>query len=146
MPHHQGNGCARPACNRPVRMLDFGAGALPCRGALGAVPACRTRGMSGRLVRMAVKKSKGQSGVATLINGIGFLIAVLLVLHIVFVLFGVPGNTGLARSVEQAAVPLALFFPGLVEAPGAELQVLLDFGLAAVFWMVVAGLLARVVG
>lgn len=96
---------------------------------------------------MAAKKGKkGQSGVATLINGAGFLVAVILVLHAVFVLVEMPAGAGLARSVEQAAVPLALFFPGLVDAPGHVLQVLLDFGLAALFWMVVAGLLSRVFG
>ncbi|MDR7301777.1 hypothetical protein [Haloactinomyces albus] len=96
---------------------------------------------------MAAKKSrKAQSGVATLINGIGFLLAAMLVLHTIFVLFGAPGDTGLAQSVSRAAVPLALFFPGLLDVDHEALQVLLDFGLAAVFWMAVAGLLARILG
>jgi hypothetical protein len=90
--------------------------------------------------------SKGRSGVATLINGVGFLLAAILVLHIVFVLFGMPSNTGLATSVRQAAEPLALFFPGLVNGGDPTLQVMLDFGLAAVFWVLVAGLLGRIFG
>jgi hypothetical protein len=93
---------------------------------------------------MAAKK--GQSGVATLINGAGLLLAVLLVLHIVFVLTGFPSENGLANSVAQAAEPLALFFPGLVQAPGEALQVLLDYGLAAAFWVLLCGVLARVFG
>lgn len=93
---------------------------------------------------MAAKK--GRSGVASLINGAGFLLAALLVMHIIFVLFRIPSETGLAHSVGQAANPLALFFPGLINAQNAVLQVLLDFGLAAGFWVLVAALLARAFG
>jgi hypothetical protein len=91
-------------------------------------------------------EKKGRSGVATLIQGIGFLLAALLIMHIVFVLFKIPTESGLARSVGQAANPLALFFPGLVDAHNAALQVLVDFGLAAGFWVLLAGLLARIFG
>ncbi|MBB5154071.1 hypothetical protein [Saccharopolyspora phatthalungensis] len=88
----------------------------------------------------------GRSGVATLINGAGFLLAVLLVLHIVFVLTGFAAENGLAQSVAQAAEPLVLFFPGLVHAKSEVLQVLLDYGLAAAFWVLLCGVLARVFG
>jgi hypothetical protein len=93
---------------------------------------------------MAAKK--GRSGAASLINGVGFLLAALLVMHIVFVLFRFPAQTGLAQSVGQAATPLALFFPGLIDAHNPILQVFLDFGLAAAFWIAVAGLLAKIFG
>ncbi|MGP4018381.1 hypothetical protein [Saccharopolyspora sp. 5N708] len=89
---------------------------------------------------------KGQSGIGALINGAGFLLAVLLVLHIVFVLTGFPAENGLASSVAQAAEPLALFFPGLVPVRGEFLQVLVDYGLAAAFWVLLCGVLARVFG
>ena len=79
-----------------------------------------------------------------MINAAGFLLAAILVLHIVFVLFRLPSENGLSQSVEQAAVPLALFFPGLIEAQNEVTQVLLDFGLAAGFWVLVSGVLARV--
>ncbi|GAB2652487.1 hypothetical protein GCM10027271_08260 [Saccharopolyspora gloriosae] len=98
----------------------------------------------GRLGIMAAKK--GRSGVATLINGAGFLLAVILVLHIVLVLFHLPSENGLADSVRGAAEPLALFFPGLIQTTNAQLQLLFDYGLAAAFWVLVASLLARVFG
>ncbi len=87
---------------------------------------------------------KGPSAVASLIHAVGFALAALLVLHIVFVLFHTPANVHLAQSVDEAAVPLALFFPGLVHAPNHVMQVLLDFGLAAGFWILVAGIIAKV--
>lgn len=94
---------------------------------------------------MAAKK--GSSGVvATLINGAGFVIAAMLVMHVVFNLFDFPAQPGLADSVAQAAKPLSLFFPGLIEAPNPMLQTLADFGLAAMFWILLAGLLAKIFG
>lgn len=90
--------------------------------------------------------NKGSSGVATLINGAGFLLAAMLVMHILFVLIDIPSENGLVQTVAQAAGPLALFFPGLIHAKTEVLQVILDFGLAAGFWVLVAGLLARIFG
>ena len=89
-------------------------------------------------------RKKGQSGFAGLINAVGFIFAVLLVLHAAFVLTGFRGENELANSVARAAEPLALFFPGLVEAPSEVLQVLLDYGLAAMFWVLVAGVVGRI--
>ena len=88
--------------------------------------------------------NKGRSPIAGLINGLGFLLAAMLVMHVLFVLFRFPADVALVRSVGQAAVPLALFFPGLIDAHNAALQVLADFGLAAAFWVLLAGVLARV--
>lgn len=93
---------------------------------------------------MATKK--GSSAVATLISGFAFLLAAILVLHVVFVLFGFPASTELAQSVEQAAGGLALFFPGLIHTPDPVSQVLADYGLAAGFWVLLGGLLARIFG
>lgn len=100
--------------------------------------------MAGRLKIMAAKK--GRSGVGTLITGVGFVFAVILVLHIISVLFALPGENGFIDSVHQAAEPLALFFPGLVQAGNPQLQMLLDYGLAAAFWVLVTSLLARAFG
>ncbi|WP_188990485.1 hypothetical protein [Saccharopolyspora thermophila] len=93
---------------------------------------------------MAVKKRR--SGLGTLIHGVGFLLAVLLVMHIVFVVTGFPTENGLAQSVAQAAEPLALFFPGLVQTQSEILQVFVDYGLAAGFWVLLCAVLARVFG
>lgn len=92
------------------------------------------------------KTNSGGSALGTLFQGLGFLLAVILVAHTVFVLFEFQPEGQLAQSVARAAEPLALFFPGLVDAPGPEAQVLLDYGLAALFWMLAGGLLGRVFG
>lgn len=94
---------------------------------------------------MAANKA-GTSGVATLLQMVGFVLCVILVMHTVFVLFDFRPEGGLANSVARAAEPLALFFPGLIDAPSRALQVLLDYGLAAMFWMLVGGVLGRIFG
>ncbi|MGJ7908921.1 hypothetical protein ACOQFL_20840 [Actinopolyspora sp. H202] len=95
---------------------------------------------------MAAKKTGSGSALATLLQGVGFLLAVVLVAHTVFVLFDFQAEGQLAQSVARAAEPLALFFPGLIDAPSHVLQVLLDYGLAAMFWMLLGGLLGRIFG
>ncbi|MGW1678602.1 hypothetical protein [Saccharopolyspora sp. NPDC002376] len=91
---------------------------------------------------MAAKKRQG--GLAVLFHGVGFLFAAMLVLHLLFRLTGFASDGPLAGSVAQAAEPLALFFPGLLSVDAPALQVLLDYGLAACFWVLVGGLLGRV--
>lgn len=100
---------------------------------------------AGQTDHMAAKK-KGPSSIASMLNGVGFLLAALLVMHIVLVLFRIPPESPFARAIERVAVPLALFFPGMVDAHNAQLQVLVDYGLAAIFWIVVAGVLAKIIG
>jgi hypothetical protein len=39
-----------------------------------------------------------------------------------------------------------LFWPGLFPVGNADLAVILNYGLAAVFWLVVSGVIARLVG
>ncbi|NHD19233.1 MULTISPECIES: hypothetical protein [Actinopolyspora] len=95
---------------------------------------------------MASNKTNSGSPLGTLFQGLGFLLAVILVAHTVFVLFEFQPEGQLAQSVARAAEPLALFFPGLIDAPAPEAQVLLDYGLAALFWMLVGGVLGRIFG
>jgi hypothetical protein len=89
---------------------------------------------------------KGSSGFASMIQGVGFLLAALMVMHVILVLFRIPVESPFAKAVERVSGPLALFFPGLVQMHNAVLQVLVDYGLAAVFWIVVAGVIAKIAG
>jgi hypothetical protein len=40
---------------------------------------------------------------------------------------------------------LALFFPGLFSFDSYNLSVIVNYGLAAVFWLVVTGIIARLI-
>ncbi|MBM7811951.1 hypothetical protein [Saccharothrix algeriensis] len=82
---------------------------------------------------------------ARVISGVGVVFALIEVLYILMILFGANQANAFFRFVQQLAEPLALFFPGLFQLDDANLGVIVNYGLAAVFWLVVTGVLARAV-
>lgn len=84
-------------------------------------------------------------GTARIIGGVGTLFAVVEVAYILlFVLEADPANK-LFTLIKSWAEPLALFFPGLFRTDSVKLDVLLNYGLAAIFWLVVTSFFARMV-
>jgi uncharacterized membrane protein len=83
--------------------------------------------------------------VARVIAGIGALIALIEVIYGLMLIFGANQANGFFIFIRSIADPLALFFPGLFNPGNYDLAVILNFGLAAVFWLVVTGIIARVV-
>jgi hypothetical protein len=103
---------------------------------------------SGNPVRMATRRwhvSNGGNTAARVIAGVGALFAVIEVVYILLVLFGANPANAFFRFMQSIAEPLALFFPGLFQLSNAKLEIILNYGLAAVFWLVITGLIARVV-
>ncbi|MEV0069666.1 MULTISPECIES: hypothetical protein [unclassified Amycolatopsis] len=82
---------------------------------------------------------------ARVITGIGALFAFIEVLYLVMLLAGANAANGFFIFIRSLADPLALFFPGLFPVSNPDLAVILDYGLAAVFWLVVSGIIARLV-
>jgi hypothetical protein len=80
------------------------------------------------------------------VTGIGALFALIEVVYILLLLFGANQGNGFFGFIRTLAVPLALFFPGLFNPTNYDLSVILNYGLAAVFWLVVTGIIARVLG
>lgn len=77
------------------------------------------------------------------ITAIGAIFAGIEVLYMIMVLAGANAGNAFFIFIKSLAVPLALFWPGLFNVGNASLQVILDFGLAAVFWLVITGIIAR---
>jgi hypothetical protein len=80
------------------------------------------------------------------ITGIGALFAFIEVLYLVMLLAGANTANGFFVFIRSLADPLALFWPGLFPVGNADLAVILNYGLAAVFWLAVSGVIARLVG
>ena len=94
---------------------------------------------------MATYVRGGRATAGTVVRVIGTIIAVILVAHILFALLGAnPGNP-LVVWVAQWAGALALWFANLFATGSEALNVILNYGLAAVFWLVVTGIIARFV-
>ncbi|HEY0447968.1 hypothetical protein [Actinophytocola sp.] len=89
--------------------------------------------------------SSGRGTAARVITGIGALFAVIEVVYILMILFSANPANSFFLFVKSLAVPLALFFPGLFKLANVNLEVLVNYGLAAVFWVVVASFIARLV-
>ncbi len=89
--------------------------------------------------------SYGTNTAARVISGIGALFAVIEVVYILLILFEANPGNAFFRFMQSIAEPLALFFPGLFDIDNAKLEVVVNYGLAAVFWLVVTGILARLV-
>ncbi|MFD1147024.1 hypothetical protein [Saccharothrix hoggarensis] len=95
--------------------------------------------------RWRTSTRSGNYTAARVIRGVGAVFALIEVLYILLILFGANSANAFFRFVQQLAEPLALFFPGLFSLGNYSLDVIVNYGLAAVFWVLVAGLLARVV-
>lgn len=89
--------------------------------------------------------ARRRTSVGSVIRGIGAVFAVILALHILFVLMGANAGNAFVQFIAYWAGVLALWFKGLFATGNGQMDVLLNYGLAIVFWLIVTGLLARLV-
>jgi hypothetical protein len=94
---------------------------------------------------MTTSTWRDRGGVARIVTGIGVALALILVLQIVFRLADTNPQNGLVRLVENVANALAIFFRNLFLVDSNVWQVIIDYGMAAIFWLVIAGIIARFV-
>ena len=75
----------------------------------------------------------------------GSIAAGLLALHVVFTLVGANPENGIAQFVSSSAESLALGFQDLFVPADPELAVLLNYGCAALFWLITTSTAARAI-
>lgn len=92
-----------------------------------------------------LRTTNGRGTASRVISGIGVVFALIEVLFILMIVLGANPANAFFRFIQSLADPLALFFPGLFNTGNFNLDVFLNYGLAAVFWLVVTGILARAV-
>ena len=80
---------------------------------------------------------------ATLVRWIGLTFAIILVVHVLLTVGKANPDNGITVFFAHAADPLALAFRSLFTPDNAELRVLVNYGLAAVFWLIASSVLAR---
>lgn len=86
-----------------------------------------------------------ESTAARLISGLGGLFALIEVVYILLLVFGADQSNRFFTFIKSLAEPLALFFPGLFHTGDGNLDIWVNYGLAAIFWLVVSGFIARIV-
>lgn len=84
-------------------------------------------------------------GTARIIGGVGTLFAIVEAAYILLFVLGADQTNKLFTLIKSWADPLAVFFPGLFRTDSIKLDVVINYGLAAIFWLVVTSFLARMV-
>jgi hypothetical protein len=90
------------------------------------------------------QSARGRHTAAAVVHLAGSLLAGVLVAHILFVAFSANPANGLVSWVAHWADVVGLWFVGLFGTSDATFTTILNYGAAAVFWLIVTGVLARV--
>lgn len=85
----------------------------------------------------------GRATAAGAVNLVGTVLALILAAHIVLVLAHADTANTAVRWVAHASDVIGLWFVNLVHTGNVEFSAVLNYGLAAVFWLFVTGLAAR---
>nr|WP_263250464.1 hypothetical protein [Saccharopolyspora rosea] len=78
------------------------------------------------------------------VRWVGTLFAALLAVHVVLTVGGANPDNGITRFVARWAEPLALGFQDLFTPADPKLAVLVNYGIAALFWLFATSLATRV--
>jgi hypothetical protein len=79
----------------------------------------------------------------SIVRAIGGLFAMVIVLYILVILLNANPSNPLVGFLARSSSALALFFPGLFNLGNDTLSLIVNYGLAAVFWVAVTGFVAR---
>jgi hypothetical protein len=90
--------------------------------------------------------SSGRGTAARVVFGITAIFALIELIYILLIVLGANQGNGFFRFISSLAEPLALFFPGLFGTGNYNMDVILNYGLAGVFWLVVGSIVARIIG
>ncbi|MHA6797984.1 hypothetical protein [Bounagaea algeriensis] len=82
--------------------------------------------------------------ISTLVRIVGSVFAALLALHVVLVLGGANPDHAVSRFVASCADPLALGLQNLFVPTDPQLAVLLNYGIAALFWLLITSIALRI--
>ncbi|MBB4687674.1 hypothetical protein [Amycolatopsis jiangsuensis] len=89
-------------------------------------------------------REQGFSFVASVVRWVGLVFAAILVLHVIFVIGSANPGNGIVSFVRSWADGLSLGFRDLFTPSDEKLRVLVNYGIAAIFWLVVSAILAKI--
>lgn len=90
-------------------------------------------------------KDSGVGIVASVVRWVGLVFAAILVLHVIFTVGSANPGNGIVSWVQGWADSLSLGFKDLFEPNDAKLRVLVNYGIAALFWLIVSAIVARII-
>ncbi|MFC0116024.1 hypothetical protein [Kibdelosporangium aridum] len=90
--------------------------------------------------------TSGRGTAARVVFGVTAIFALIEAVYILLIVLDANTTNGFFTFIQSLAEPLALFFPGLFATGNYNLDVILNYGLAGVFWLVIGSILARIIG
>jgi uncharacterized protein YggT (Ycf19 family) len=82
---------------------------------------------------------------ATLVRWVGLIVVVILVVRVLLTVGGANPHNGITSFFTSWSDPLAWGFKDLFTPTDAKLRVLVNYGLAALCWLVVSSILASII-
>jgi hypothetical protein len=83
--------------------------------------------------------------VASVIRWAGLIMAVILVVRVLLTVGGANPANGITSFITTCSNPLAWGFKDLFTPSEPKLAVLVNYGIAAIFWLIVSSVLARLI-
>ncbi|GAA5163159.1 MULTISPECIES: hypothetical protein [Amycolatopsis] len=83
--------------------------------------------------------------VAGVVRWAGLVFAAILVLHVIFTVGSANPDNGIVSWVRGWADTLSIGFKDLFEPNDAKLRVLVNYGIAALFWLIVSAIVAKLI-
>ncbi|MFB9726704.1 hypothetical protein [Haloechinothrix salitolerans] len=102
-------------------------------------------GKHGPSVDWVAVKDKMVNILAAIVRWVFLLFALVLVLHVVFTIADANEDNSIVSFVRDWADPLALAFKDLFQPDDAQLKILVNYGIAAIFWLIVSSLGATII-
>ncbi|HKS45390.1 MAG TPA: hypothetical protein VJT49_09795 [Amycolatopsis sp.] len=90
-------------------------------------------------------KDQGVLLLAGVVRWAGLIFAAILVLHVIFVVGSANPANGIVSWMRGWADTLAIGFKDLFQPDDEKLRVLVNYGVAALFWLIVSSILARII-
>ncbi|PPK65859.1 hypothetical protein V5P93_000251 [Actinokineospora auranticolor] len=100
---------------------------------------------SGTRHRGAELRSSAVGFLARLVRWAGSLIALVIVVHVVLVMGNANPDNPISTAMRELAEPLSLAFKNLFTPADSKLGVLVNYSLAAAFWLTVSSVVSRLV-
>lgn len=97
--------------------------------------------------RSGLTEARGKIGgvLAAVVRWAGLIVAVILVLRVVLTVGGANPNNGITGFVTAWSDPLAWGFKDLFTPSDGKLRVLVNYGVAAIFWLIISSVLVRII-
>lgn len=90
-------------------------------------------------------RASALGALASLVRWVGLVVVVILVVRVLLTVGGANPHSGITSFFTSWSDPLAWGFKDLFTPADAKLRILVNYGLAALCWLIVSSILARII-